>query len=149
MFDSILDALATLVEVFEEVRLLLVLYLIMVREAFVASIGALTDGRDLVKENAAPDIAILYVVKAISSARNKAIDLPRVTHLVVLAPVARQVQLSLLRRRILPETHVVHDEWHVAAVATEHSHRLEVSLHEGSASHCQRKETRCQDNHDV
>ena len=137
MFDSILDALATLVKVFEEVRLLLVLYLIVVREALVASIGALTDGRDLVKENAAPDIAILYVVEAISSARNKAIYLPRVTHLVVLAPVARQVQLSLLRRRILPETHVVHDEWHVAAVATEHSHRLEVSLHEGSASHCQ------------
>ena len=91
MFDSILDALATLVKVFEEVRLLLVFYLIMVREAFVASIGALTDGRDLVKENAAPDIAILYVVKAISSTRDKAIDLPRVTHLVVLGKVIRLV----------------------------------------------------------
>ena len=130
MFDSILDALATLVKVFEEVRLLLVLHLIMVRETLVTSIGALADGRDLVKENTTPDIAILNVVETISGTSNEAIDLPRVAHLVMLAPVAGQVQLRLLGCRILPETHVVHNEWHVAAVATEHSHRLEMSLHE-------------------
>ena len=88
VFDSILDALATLVKVFEEVRLLFVLDFIVIGETFVASVDTLTNRHDLVEEYTAPDITILHVIHAISGACNEAVNLPRVSHLVMLAPIS-------------------------------------------------------------
>ena len=59
----------------------------MVAETFVSGIGTLTDRHDLVEEMATPDVAILDVIEAIIATGDKAIYLPWVTHLVVLAPV--------------------------------------------------------------
>ena len=68
----------------------------MVAETLVAGIGALSYGHDLVEESTSPDVAILNVVEAIGTAGDETVDLPRVAHLVVLAPIASQLQLGLL-----------------------------------------------------
>ena len=132
---SVLDALATLIEIFEEAGLVLVLDFLMVREAFVTCIGSWTNWADLVKENASPDVSILHVVEALVALGHELVNAPRVAHLVVLAPVAGELELGLLGRAVLAEAAQVHHEGHVAAVATEQTHALQVGLNVRSATY--------------
>ena len=69
----------------------------MVAEALIAGVSALTHRHDLVEESTTPDVTILDVIEAIGTTSNEAVDLPGVAHLVVLTPIASQLQLSLLR----------------------------------------------------
>ena len=60
----------------------------------------------------------------------------------MLAPVASQLKLGLLRVAVLAKTGQVDDEWHVAAVPTEESHALEMGLGEGSTLHYNKDQQR-------
>ena len=88
LINSILGALASLVEVFKEGALVGKLHLLVIAESFVACISALTNWHNLVEEMTTPDIAVLHVVETIVAACDEAVDLPWVAHLVMLAPVA-------------------------------------------------------------
>ena len=59
---SVLNTLATLVEVLEEVTFLLILDIIVVRETFVACVRTLSHGCNLIKKVASPNVAVLDVV---------------------------------------------------------------------------------------
>ena len=84
--------------------------------------------RNLVEDVAAPDVALLDIVKALVAETGEHVDRVDVAHLVVLSPVVRQVQLRLLGRCVSPVASVRHDEWHVSAPLSEQSQALEVSL---------------------
>ena len=108
----------------------------MVGEAFVASVSTGANWADLIQENASPNVAILHVVKALVPLGNEAINAPWVSDLVVLAPVASELKLGLLGGAVLAQTAEVHHEWHVAAVATEQTHALQVCLDVGPTANC-------------
>ena len=73
---SVLDTLASLVEVLEEGALVLVLLFIVIGEAFVAGVGSGAHRADLIQKDASPDVAILHVVKALVPLGNEAVDGP-------------------------------------------------------------------------
>ena len=100
---SVSDTFTTLVKVFQEVALVLVLDFVVVGEALVASIDSLANRCDLVEEDGSPDIAILHVIEAIVASCNEAVNGPRVPHLVMLSPVAGELQLRLLWIAVLAE----------------------------------------------
>ncbi len=108
----------------------------MVRESLVASIDSLSHRSDLIEQGASPDVTILDIVESFITASDEAVNGPGVSDLVLLTPVASQGEFSLIRVIVLAESGQIHDERHVATVSSEKSHALEVSLHEGSASHC-------------
>ena len=60
--QSVLDALAALVEVLQEVALVLELDIVVVRKAFVPNYGSLANASDQVELLGAPDITILHIV---------------------------------------------------------------------------------------
>ena len=129
-----MDTFSTLVELLQEVTLTLVFDFFVVGEAFIASIDALTNWHDLIKENTAPNISVLHAVETIVATGNEAIDLPRVSHFVMLTPVPGKLKLGLLGGSEFAKTIEIDNEWHVSTVFPEKSKTLHVRLREGLAS---------------
>jgi hypothetical protein len=127
---------STNVEVLEETSLVLVLNLFMVAESLVALDHVATLRRDLVENHGSPDIALLDVVEALIAGAHKHIDVVGIAHLAVLAPVVSEVELGLLRARVLAVALPSNDERHVAAVLAEQTQRLEVSLNDRARLSC-------------
>ena len=88
---SVLDTLATFVEVFEELALVLVLDVVAVGETLVACIHSLPHWADLVEKNRAPDVTVLHIVESIVAASDELINDIGISHFVMLAPVSRQL----------------------------------------------------------
>ena len=107
----------------------------MVWETLVACIDTLSDRGNLIQQVASPDISILDVIESFIASSHEAIDGPWVSDFVLLAEVASHWQLSLIGVLVLAKTGEIDNEGHVAAVATEKPHWLEMGLHKGSAFH--------------
>ena len=76
---------------------------------------------DLIKENTAPNISVLHAVETIVAAGNETIDLPRVSHFVMLTPVPGKLKLGLLGGAEFAKTIEIDNEWHVSTVFPEKS----------------------------
>ena len=90
---------------------------------------------DLVKEVGTPDVTVLDVVKSLVATTDEVVNLDWVSDLVVLSPVASDLELGLLWGVEATEASQANHEWHVAAVASEEAQRLEVGLNNRAALH--------------
>lgn len=127
-----------LVEVLEELRFFAVPRLVQRAEALVSRRHIASYRGDLVKNDRAPHITILYVVQAFVSTAHELVNDLGVAHLVVLSPVVGQVQFRLLGSCVPTIAKVVDNERHVAAVLAEQAQRLEVCLDDRAGSSFER-----------
>ena len=132
MFVSILRSVSTLVEVLKEGGLVLESHFFVVGEALELGDVSTGDGSDLIENVSTPNITLLDVVKSFIAGSHEVVNVLRISHFVVLSPIQSKLHLCLLGGGISAEAVPINNERHIAAVLTEKSEALHVSLGEGS-----------------
>ena len=125
---SLLCSLASHVEIFKEVTLVFIYDLVAIRETFIPLNHVSTDWRDVIENDAAPNVSLLDVVQPLIATSYEVIDGLHIAYLTMLSPVACKLKFCQLRIGVLSVAEEVYDERHVSAILSEEAKTLEVSL---------------------
>ena len=117
--SSLLYSLASLVEIFEEVTLVLVYDFLVVGEALISLYILSAKWCYLVKNNTSPDVSLLDIVKSFIASSHEVVNSFNITHFIVLPPVLGELQLSHLGICVPSVAEEVDDEGHVSTVLSE------------------------------
>ena len=118
----------SLVEVLKEFALALELDFIVVAEPLVLRHVAPSVRRQLVEDDATPDVSILHVVQTFVARAHKHVNVMNVTHLHLRSPVGGHLHLRCLGGRVPLHAVKADEERHIAAVLSEEAHTLEVGF---------------------
>ena len=128
MCGSIVRSPLALVKVLQEIRLSLVFDFFVKAKANVALNMAFAHWCNLVKDNASPNVTVLYAVETIITGSYKIIDVLSYSDFAISPPVSSYLHFGLLWTCKLPKSMQSNNKRHISAVLAIETHRLHVGF---------------------